>query len=109
SRCRHSCKKLQRRQPAECPRPSFRLSTTPVMPTTDTLLHPELGRSDDSAEDAVLAASVQAPARPLKVPCAHCLSDVPEGLISGSDVDLQFCCAGCRTAFAILSEHGLDG
>ncbi len=79
------------------------------MPATDTLLHPELGRSDESAgRVGVVAAPLPVP-RSVRLTCAHCSSDVPEGLFSGSEADLQFCCAGCRTAFAILSEHGLDG
>ncbi len=79
------------------------------MAATDTLPRPELGRSDESAERAATVTPPQAPVRPVRVTCAHCSSDVPEGFISGSAADLQFCCAGCRTAFAILSEHGLDG
>ena len=38
--------------------------------------------------------------------CAHCGLPVPAGLIDHAVVD-QFCCAGCRTAYAILNEHGL--
>lgn len=40
------------------------------------------------------------------VPCAHCGLDVPAGLVEEA-AERQFCCAGCRTAFAILDEHGL--
>lgn len=40
--------------------------------------------------------------------CIHC-----RGPVAPADVDhaaeRQFCCAGCRTAFAIIHEHGLDG
>lgn len=43
-----------------------------------------------------------------EVACAHCSLPVPAGLIE-PDADRQFCCAGCRTAFAIISEHGLGG
>ena len=39
-------------------------------------------------------------------PCAHCGLDVPSGLIE-ADAPQQFCCTGCRTAYAILNEHGL--
>jgi Cu2+-exporting ATPase len=38
--------------------------------------------------------------------CAHCRQPVPAGLVDGAAVD-QFCCAGCRTAYAILHERGL--
>ena len=39
--------------------------------------------------------------------CAHCQLPVPAGLVMAGD-ERQFCCAGCRTAFAIIHEHGLD-
>jgi P-type Cu2+ transporter len=42
-----------------------------------------------------------------RVACAHCGLDVPDGLLNES-AERQFCCAGCRTAFAILHEVGLD-
>ena len=41
------------------------------------------------------------------VACAHCELDVPAGLVDRAEAR-QFCCAGCRTAYAILHEHGLD-
>ncbi|MHB1311910.1 MAG: heavy metal translocating P-type ATPase [Gemmatimonadaceae bacterium] len=41
------------------------------------------------------------------VACAHCGLDVPAGLLD-ADAERQFCCAGCRTAYAILHEHGLE-
>ncbi|MBA4071500.1 MAG: copper-translocating P-type ATPase [Gemmatimonas sp.] len=46
--------------------------------------------------------------RPASAPiaCAHCGLDVPAGLIE-ADAERQFCCTGCRTAYAILHEHGL--
>ncbi|MBI2406934.1 MAG: heavy metal translocating P-type ATPase [Gemmatimonadetes bacterium] len=40
------------------------------------------------------------------VPCAHCGLEVPAGLIEDG-AERQFCCSGCRTAYAILHEHGL--
>ncbi len=43
---------------------------------------------------------------PALVPCAHCALDVPAGLIDAG-AERQFCCTGCRTAYAILHEHGL--
>ena len=45
-------------------------------------------------------------AEPL-VACAHCGLEVPTGVVEESAMR-QFCCAGCRTAFAILHEGGLD-
>ena len=39
--------------------------------------------------------------------CAHCGLPVPTGYVVPDD-DRQFCCAGCRTAWAILHEHRLD-
>jgi Cu2+-exporting ATPase len=40
------------------------------------------------------------------IACAHCTLDVPAGLIE-EGAERQFCCTGCRTAYAILHEHGL--
>src|SRR5690349_3313080 len=40
------------------------------------------------------------------VACAHCGLEVPEG-VREPTADHQFCCSGCRTAFAILHESGL--
>ncbi len=39
--------------------------------------------------------------------CAHCGLDVPRGLLE-PDAGQQFCCAGCRTAWAILHQNGLE-
>lgn len=39
--------------------------------------------------------------------CAHCSLPVPEALRE-PEGERSFCCAGCRTAYAILHEHGLD-
>ncbi len=41
------------------------------------------------------------------VACAHCGLPVPEGYVEHGAAT-QFCCAGCRTAYGILHEHGLD-
>jgi Cu2+-exporting ATPase len=41
------------------------------------------------------------------VACAHCGLDVPEGARDAA-AEHQFCCSGCRTAFAILQESGLS-
>ncbi len=38
--------------------------------------------------------------------CAHCGLDVPSGRHDPAATD-QFCCEGCRAAFAILHSHGL--
>jgi Cu2+-exporting ATPase len=38
--------------------------------------------------------------------CAHCGLDVPSGLVD-DQAPRQFCCTGCRTAFAILNDSGL--
>jgi Cu2+-exporting ATPase len=40
------------------------------------------------------------------VHCAHCRLPVPAGLVDAG-VEQQFCCAGCRTAFDVLSATGL--
>lgn len=41
------------------------------------------------------------------VDCAHCLLPLPDGFIE-PDSPRQFCCAGCRTAWSIIHEHGLE-
>ena len=43
-----------------------------------------------------------------EVACAHCQLPVPAGFLV-PDAERQFCCSGCRTAFAIINEHGLGG
>lgn len=40
------------------------------------------------------------------VGCRHCGLPVPGGFVDPA-AEAQFCCAGCRTAFAILNAHGL--
>jgi Cu2+-exporting ATPase len=41
------------------------------------------------------------------VACTHCGLPVPTGLVEPGDA-AQFCCNGCRAAFGILNEHGLE-
>ena len=57
-----------------------------------------------SVADVVTSAAL---AEPTSLACAHCGLNVPPGLIEES-AERQFCCAGCRAAFAILHEGGLD-
>jgi Cu2+-exporting ATPase len=53
-------------------------------------------------------AAIPVPTRAVAdVVCAHCALPVPAGFVELA-AEQQFCCAGCRTAFAILHEHGLD-
>jgi Cu2+-exporting ATPase len=47
------------------------------------------------------------PATAIEVACAHCGLPVPAGVLSAGD-ERQFCCSGCRTAWGILHEHGLE-
>ncbi len=46
------------------------------------------------------------PAAATEVACAHCGLAVAPGDVDAAQ-PRQFCCTGCRTAFAILHEHGL--
>jgi Cu2+-exporting ATPase len=39
--------------------------------------------------------------------CTHCGLPVPAGLLE-PDAPRQFCCAGCRTAYTVIHEVGLD-
>ena len=57
-----------------------------------------------TAADAAVRTSLQHAA---DVACTHCQLPVPAGLIE-PDAQDQFCCGGCRTAFAVLHDHGLD-
>ncbi len=41
------------------------------------------------------------------VACAHCGLPVPPALVEAGDAR-QFCCAGCRTVWSVIHEHGLD-
>ena len=41
------------------------------------------------------------------VACAHCALPVPDGFIEAA-APRQFCCSGCRTAWSIIHEHGLE-
>jgi Cu2+-exporting ATPase len=44
----------------------------------------------------------------MPVECDHCGLPVPAGLV-GDGAELQFCCNGCRVAYEVIHEHGLDG
>lgn len=39
--------------------------------------------------------------------CTHCGLDVPGGLVEPGASE-QFCCAGCRTAYAVIHSNGLE-
>jgi len=39
--------------------------------------------------------------------CSHCSLPVPAGLVEAG-AELQFCCNGCRVAYEVIHEHGLD-
>ena len=39
--------------------------------------------------------------------CTHCGLEVPPGFVEPG-AERQFCCAGCRVAYGIIHEHGLD-
>jgi Cu2+-exporting ATPase len=59
-----------------------------------------------TAAEATLGVSVAGVAE--QATCAHCQLPVLPGFIVPDD-ERQFCCTGCRTAFAIIHDHGLDG
>jgi Cu2+-exporting ATPase len=44
----------------------------------------------------------------MSVDCDHCGLPVPAGLVEDG-AELQFCCNGCRVAYQVIHEHGLDG
>lgn len=43
-----------------------------------------------------------------QVLCTHCELPVPSGLVEPGS-EQQFCCAGCKTVFGVLSAGGLEG
>ncbi len=60
------------------------------------------------AEPTAFAAGAMPGARTRAgVHCTHCGLVVPSGLVV-EGADRQFCCTGCRCAFEILHDHGLD-
>lgn len=48
-----------------------------------------------------------APEATTAVVCNHCGAEVPAGMIDALSPE-QFCCRGCRTAYALIHEHGLE-
>jgi len=58
-----------------------------------------------TAADVAVRTSV--PGAAADVLCAHCELPVPAGLIE-PQANKQFCCGGCRTAFAVIHDHDLD-
>ena len=58
------------------------------------------------ATDVLRAAAPAAAHALVVVACTHCGLPVPSGLMDANAQE-QFCCNGCRTAFAILHRHGL--
>jgi Cu2+-exporting ATPase len=44
----------------------------------------------------------------MSIKCDHCGLPVPAGLVEDG-AELQFCCNGCRVAYEVIHEHGLDG
>jgi Cu2+-exporting ATPase len=60
-----------------------------------------------SAADVLSGQGVALPHARVVCACAHCGLDVPAGLVD-AEASRQFCCGGCRAAYAILHEHGLD-
>ena len=44
----------------------------------------------------------------MSIACDHCGLPVPAGLVEDG-AELQFCCNGCRVAYQVIHEHGLDG
>ena len=58
-----------------------------------------------TAADTAIATALRAATA--DVACTHCTLPVPSGLIEAGARE-QFCCGGCRTAFRIIHDHGLD-
>jgi Cu2+-exporting ATPase len=60
-----------------------------------------------SRAESVSFAEAEQPHAAQRATCVHCGLDVPSGMID-ADTTPQFCCGGCRAAYAILHEHGLE-
>ncbi|MBD3871410.1 MAG: heavy metal translocating P-type ATPase [Acidobacteria bacterium] len=43
----------------------------------------------------------------MSIECSHCSLPVPAGLVE-PEAELQFCCNGCRVAYEVIHDHGLD-
>ena len=43
----------------------------------------------------------------MSIACSHCSLPVPAGLVE-PEAELQFCCNGCRVAYEVIHDHGLD-
>lgn len=52
-------------------------------------------------------AASRATASAARIACTHCGLDVPPGLVVDG-AERQFCCAGCRTVWEVISGHGLE-
>lgn len=51
--------------------------------------------------------SIASPKQQTAVACSHCGAAVPAGMIERETTE-QFCCRGCRTAYALIHEYGLE-
>ena len=61
-----------------------------------------------SSPDATSRPEAQRAGEPVAgLTCAHCGLPVPAGLVAPG-AERQFCCSGCRTAYAIIHESGLE-
>lgn len=65
-----------------------------------------MATSTNSSRNAAALSLGRADAR-RETACSHCGLPVPDGFLEDGAAT-QFCCAGCRTAFAILRDNGLD-
>ncbi|MBD3853762.1 MAG: heavy metal translocating P-type ATPase, partial [Acidobacteria bacterium] len=43
----------------------------------------------------------------MSIECSHCSLPFPAGLVE-PEAELQFCCNGCRVAYEVIHDHGLD-
>ncbi|MEM9589506.1 MAG: heavy metal translocating P-type ATPase metal-binding domain-containing protein, partial [Planctomycetota bacterium] len=58
-------------------------------------------RSDATRAPAVTATVTE------QVACTHCQLPVPRGLVRPGEAE-QFCCQGCRIAYQVIHECGLE-
>lgn len=60
-----------------------------------------------SISAAIPPAEQTMPSKQHALACTHCALPVPKGLIEPG-ADTQFCCSGCRAAYAVIHGCGLD-
>ena len=78
-----------------------------VMGPTAIQTSAESTGAESTGAESVLGEAAPVVAPRTEAACTHCGLSVPQGFVE-PDATLHFCCGGCRAAFGILREHGLE-